>query len=180
MASPVNIRVMAAIPFPPLVVGGAPVKVTKANGIWTIGFDMADLAARVPSVADLSNEYWIVYDAALQTYFKVLLSSLGVAGARLQRPVTTTAIVVAANDQIVNFSYNGVVTCALPAATSRNGAPLTFHDAGGHVSGVHTATFTPNGAETIDGQADVVMTAAYGTITLTPYNDGTNTGWSLT
>jgi hypothetical protein len=161
------------------VVGGLPVKVTKANGTWTIAFDMVDLVTRVPSVSDLANEYWIVYDAAQQTYFKVLLSSLGVAGARLQRAANATPIVVASNDQIINFNVNGVVTCTLPAASSRNGAPLTFHDAGGHVSAVNTATFTPAAGDTIDSQANVVMTTKNGEITLRPYNDGTNTGWSL-
>ena len=42
MASPRNIRISSPIPFPALVVGGAPITVTKVNGIWTIALNMGN------------------------------------------------------------------------------------------------------------------------------------------
>ena len=39
MSIPPNIRVNAAFPFPALVQGSGPITITKANGIWTVGFD---------------------------------------------------------------------------------------------------------------------------------------------
>lgn len=181
MASPVNIRVSAPFPFPALVVGNAPIKLTKANGIWTISLDVADLTAHVPSVSDLGSEYWIVYDALHNTFFKVLLSTLGIAGSRLQRSATASPIVVAGNDQIINFNINaGSPTCALPAAATRNGAPLMFKDVGGHAA-AHNLTFTTTGGETMDGIASgsVAITTNYGWLEFTPFNDGVNVGWSM-
>lgn len=179
MASPVNIRVAAAFPFPALVRGAAPVTVSKANGIWTVALDVADLTAHVPSVADLGQEYWIVWDSIRLTYFKVALSTLGVGGARLQRAANASPIVVAANDQVINFSIGAPATCALPSYATRNGVPLTFNDSGGLLTAVNKLRITPLGAETIDGLAFVDMVTKHNKITLTPYNDGTNTGWYL-
>lgn len=182
-ASPVNIRNTVAIPFPPLVRGAAPIAVAKANGIWTISLDVADLAAHVPSVADLAAEYWIVWDQTRGTYFKVALSAIGVAGARLQRYADASAsgnvITVAANDQWINFKVAAASTCALPAAATRNGAPLTFYNVDGTLTAGHKLTLTPAGGETIGGAASVDMTTARALVTLTPMNDGTNTGWAL-
>jgi hypothetical protein len=181
MASPVNIRVTAPFPFPALVVGAAPIVVAKANGIFTVSFDIADLTAHVPSAADLAAEYWIVYDSIAKTYYKVALSNLGVGGARLQRAVSASPIVVANNDQIINFNINaGSPTCQLPASSTRSGVPLTFKDAGGHAA-AHNLTFTTTGGETMDGIASggVALSTNFGQITFTPYNDGTNSGWAI-
>ena len=180
MASPVNIRVATQLPFPPLVVGGAPVKVTKANGIWTIALDVHDLTTHVPSVADLGQEFWIVWDDVRDTYFKVPLSTLGIGGSRLQRSATASPIVVASNDQIINFNINsGSPTCTIPAAATRNGVPLTFKDSGGHAA-AHNLTFSFTGGETADGLANPAITTNFGEMTFTPYNDGVNTGYAIT
>jgi hypothetical protein len=179
MASPVNIRAFAPIPFPALVVGGAPVAVTKANGIWTIALNVANLTQHIPAGADFASEYLVVYDAVRQTFFKVLLSTAGLAGARVQRAVNASPIVVLAGDQVINFNINaGGPTCALPAAASRNGVPLTFKDAGGHAA-ANNLTITPAAGETIDGLANVAMNTNFQQLTLAPYNDGTNAGWAL-
>lgn len=178
MARPVNIRVTNAIPFPALVVGGAPVKITKTNGIWTVALDVHDLATSVPLTTAYATDYVIVWDDVAGTFAKVSLAALGLGGALLQRSATATPIVVAANDQIINYNINSAVTTALPGYASRKGVPLTFKDAGGHQSVVNTLTITPAAGETIDGQASLVLSNPRQRITLTPYNDGTNAGWS--
>ncbi len=181
MASPVNIRVATTIPFPPLVRGSGPIVVSKANGIWTVSFDIASLTEHVPSFSDLPVEYVVVYDSIHSTFFKISLSNLGLGGAQTQRPATASPIVVAGNDQIINFNINsGSPTCQLPASATRNGAPLTFKDAGRHAA-AHPLTFTTTGGETMDGIASggVSIATNGGHVTFTPYNDGTNTGWSI-
>lgn len=181
MASPVNIRVAAQIPFPPLARGTAPVVVSKANGIWTVSFDMADLATHVPSVSDLAQEYWLVWDSIRLTFFKVPLSTLGIGGSRLQRSATASPIVVASNDQIINFNINAALAhCVLPASATRNGVPLTFKDVGGHAA-AHNLVFDTTGGEKIDGLASgvVAITTNYEAMTFVPFNDGVNTGWSI-
>lgn len=179
MAGPVNIRVAARFPFPALVVGNAPVKLTKVNGIWYVSLDVQDLTAHVPSVADLASEYVLVWDAAQATYFKVLLNATGFAGARLQRSVVASPIVVAPNDQIINFNINaGAPVCTVPSAATRNGAPLTFKDAGGHAA-AHNLTISFTGGELCDGLAQVKVTQNFQELTLNPYNDGVNTGYYL-
>lgn len=179
MASPVNIRVSAQIPFPALVVGGAPVAVTKANGIWTIALNVANLTQHIPAGADFASEYLIVYDAVRLTFFKVLLSTAGLAGARAQRSAVASPIVVLAADQMINFNINaGNPICQLPAAATRNGVPLTFKDAGGH-AGAHPLTFSFTGGETADGLVNPVINTNYGEITFAPYNDGTNAGYAI-
>lgn len=177
MASPVNIRVSAPFPFPALVRGASPIVVSKANGIWTVSFEMADLTVHVPSIADLSEEYWLVYDAVRQTFFRVPLSTLGIAGSLAQRLAIASPIVVSNNDQIINFNINAPATCTLPSYATRSGAPLTFKDVGGHLSGTNTLTITPAGGETIDGQPNIVLNSPYQRLTLIPANDGTSTGW---
>lgn len=117
-------------------------------------------------------------DAAITT-INATLATLTTQIAGKQRSVTASPIVVAGNDQIINFNISsGSPTCALPAAATRSGLPLIFKDAGGHAAS-HNLTITPNGVETIDGQAQVVISGNFAEITLRPYNDGVNTGWSM-
>lgn len=153
MALPATVRVNASVPFPSLVQGSGIVTVTKALGIWTIGISLATLTSIITTIIN------------------------AIAGTRIQRSVTASPIAVAATDQILNININaGAPTCALPAAASRNGMPLTFNDAGAHAA-THNITITPNGAETISGAANFVMTNNRQVVTLVPYNDGVNTGW---
>lgn len=177
MASPVNIRVQALIPFPPLVVGGQGLIVTKANGIWTVALNIPGLGTSVPNATQLNTDFVLVYDSIAKTNVKVPLSAFFVGGALLQRLATASPVVVAPNDQIINFNINAAATCALPSYATRAGMPLTFKDVGGHLSAVNTFTITPAGGETIDGQANIVLKTPFQRVTLIPANDGTSTGW---
>jgi hypothetical protein len=46
--------------------------------------------------------------------------------------------------------------------------------------GAHPLTITPAAGELIDGLASVTLTVNHSRITLTPFNDGVNTGWEIT
>lgn len=101
--------------------------------------------------------------------------------ARPQRSATASPIVVATNDQIINFNINsGSPVCTLPLSTGRAGKPLTFQDAGGHAT-AHPLTFSTTGGETMSGIASgsVALNTNFSGITFTPYNDGVNTGWVI-
>jgi hypothetical protein len=178
MTLPPSVRVNVGAPFPARVQGSGPVLVTKANGIWTISLNISGIAQQTPPSAKYPTDFFLIWDSVAQSWFQVPLSFLStLVAARTQRLVTASPIVIAAGDQVLNCNIAAAATCALPTAASRNGVPLTFKDLG--QAGIHPITITPNGAETIDGAANFVMTINRQELTLVPFNDGTNTGWFI-
>lgn len=181
MALPPDIRVNVRAPFPALVQQSGPITITKANGIWTVGFSITAFASVNPPTANYPTDYALCWDDVAKTFFKVSLQNLSQAiqGARNQRLVTTSPIAIGGPDEIINVNISAVApTCALPAAATRNGVPLTFKDVGGNFA-AHNLTITPNGAETIDGLASLVLNVNRQGVTLVPANDGFSTGWSI-
>jgi hypothetical protein len=184
MTLPPNIRVNVAAPFPAMVTGQNGISLGKQNGIWQVQLNVPSLATAVPPSASFPNEYVIVWDSTSGTYTKVSLDTLrqGIAAAPppIQRSITTSPIGVLATDAILNININaGSPACTLPAAATRLGAWLQFKDVG-PMFGAHPLTITPAAGETIDGLANVTLTTNHSRITLTPFNDGVNTGWEIT
>lgn len=161
--------------FPSAVFGSGPVTVTKVAGVYTISFSVMLFSSALPAATDYATDYLLVYDSVAGSFFRMPLINFG---QRTQRAVVATPIVVSGTDQILNCNINADSTCALPAAATRNGVPLTFKDLG-HAT-AHNITITPNGTETIDGvNAAVKIVNDFGEITLVPFNDGVNTGWYI-
>jgi hypothetical protein len=184
MTLPPNIRVNVATPFPALVTGQNGISLGKQNGIWQVQLNVPSLATAVPPVGAFPTQYVIVWDSTLGAYSKVTLSTLqqGIATAPppVQRSVVTSPITVAPSDAILNINISvGSPACTLPGAATRLGAWVQFKDAGGMFA-THPLTITPAGGELIDGLASVTLGTARQRITLTPYNDGVNTGWEIT
>lgn len=182
MAVPLNIRVNTSAPFPALTNSTAPVSVTKQNGIWTVGLSFTQLATQVPPPANFPNDYVLVWDNNAKIFFQVSLSTLVAlaGGARTQRSITVSPVVIISTDSILNININtGTPTCSLPAASTRSGVPLTFKDVAGHF-GAHPLTITPNGGDTIDGASSLVLQNNFQSTTLVPFTDGINTGWFIT
>lgn len=179
MSLPARIRVNATFPFPSLVQGSGPISIAKSGGIWTVGYSVASFAIQAPPPGNLATDYVLVYDSVAKAFINVALSSLGASGgtSRTQRSVTATPIVVGATDQILNCNIAALAACALPTAASRSGVPLTFKDLG--QAAAHNITLTANGAEKIDGSSTYVLFNNYQTVTLVPFNDGVNAGWSV-
>lgn len=100
-------------------------------------------------------------------------------GARTQRSVTSGPVTISGTDSILNLNLSSPTNISLPAAATRNGAPLTFKDVGGQ-AGAHNVTLTANGTEKIDGVSTLVMGGNYQAVTVNPFNDGVNTGWFIT
>lgn len=187
MTLPPNIRVNVGAPFPARVQGSGPVVVRKANGIWTLSFSFTGIATQVPAPQNYPTDLILFYDSIAQSFFTTSLQSLTAAitppaGARTQRSVTASPIAVGANDSILNININtGSPSCSLPIALSRAGAPLTFVDIGLHAA-AHNITLTPHAGDTIvnaPNPAAYVMGVNGGEVTLTPFNDGTNSGWFM-
>lgn len=178
---PANIRVNAAFPFPSLVQGSGGITLAKNNGIWTVGWAPQSFAITIPTAATTS--YAVVYDSVTGQTILVQLSYLAtligplIIGARTQRAVTASPIVIGGTDQIINCNIATAASCALPASATRAGSPLTFKDMG--QAAAHNITFTANGAEKIDGQSTFVMTNNFQAVTFVPFNDGVNSGWSV-
>jgi hypothetical protein len=184
MATPARIRVNTAFPFPSLVNGSGPVTISKQQGIWTVGYSVVAFATQVPPPQNYPTDYVLMYDSVANRYFNMSITALVsaaqtsiTAGARTQRSITTSPIVIMTNDQILNCAIGTVATCALPTAASRIGVPLTFKDLG--QASAHNITISPSGGDTIDGLASIKLTNNFQTLTLVPLNDGTNAGWAV-
>jgi len=179
---PAALRINATAPFPAMVSGGPGVGITKTNGFWTVGVNMQNLGTQIAPPANYSTDYIIIYDAIANTHFKMPLSGItGLAtGARQQRSVTASPIVLASNDQQLNVNINtGSPSCSLPTAASRLGVPLKFVDVGAQFA-AHPLLITPQAGETISGLANMTLSTNRQFVELTPFNDGVNTGWVIT
>lgn len=126
--------------------------------------------------ADRTASELLIWDAIRAEFIAVPFST-AISGARVQRSVITTPIVIASTDQILNCNIPVAAACTLPPAATRNGIPLTFKDLG--QASIRNITITPNGTETIDGQATFLMTNNYQGVTFVPFNDGVNAGWAV-
>ncbi len=183
MTLPANIRVNAQLPFPSLVYGSGPITIAKQNGMWTVGFSIGAFGTAVPPLGDYPIDFFMGWNANTNSFFKMSIANLvsalntSLAVARPQRAVTATPIVVAPTDQILNCNVATAAACALPAAASRNGVPVTFKDLGQATA--NPITLTAFGAEKIDGAATYVIRNNYGWVTLMPFNDGVNSGWAV-
>jgi hypothetical protein len=180
--TPANVRVNTAVPFPALVLPSGPITIAKINGVWTIGFTIAAFGSQVPLVGNYPTDFLLAWDNVNQTFFKVSITNLiatiaTTIPARTQRYVTTTPIGVGATDMILNCKITTPAACTLPSAASRLGLPVTFKDLGQATA--NPITLTAAGGDTIDGAATNVIRNNFGYVTLVPFNDGTNTGWSI-
>lgn len=95
-------------------------------------------------------------------------------GRQAKNVTTTGTTAVAFNDfGDVLVNVNNTATIQLPAASLRLGVPVSVVDIGGFAA-AHNITILPNGAETIIGQANLVISSSYGGYTLWPILTG---GW---
>lgn len=105
--------------------------------------------------------------------------SLTPAGARQQRSITSSAnLPVLPSDSILNINATAPLTITVPLANTRAGAPLTFKDVGAEAQ-ANNITINATAPDTFDGLTAVQLTINYQGITLTPRNDGVNSGYSI-
>lgn len=179
MVAVANVRVNTQAPFPTMVVGAGPITVTKSLGVWQIGMNGSLVNSVNPG--PVATDYVFVWDSVQNAVVKISLPNLvaQAIAARAQRSVTSSPISIVGSDQIINVNISsGTVSCALPPASSRAGAPLTFKDVGGNFA-AHPLTLTASGGDLIDGAGTFVANVNRQAVTIVPYNDGVNTGWAL-
>jgi hypothetical protein len=179
MAVPANIRYQAPAPFPSLVTSTGPIGITKVNGIWTVSLNMAQLQVGV--VDNSPTKFLLLWDSAINFYSRVSFASvLSTLSAFLgaQTRVTTTPYTVSGTDRVLNCNVAGPLTINLPAASTRGGLAITVKDVSGNAS-VNNITVVPTGGETIDGQANIVLRANYGSVTIVPFTDGVGVGYFI-
>lgn len=185
MTLPASIRVNAQFPFPSLVKGSGPIIIAKANGIWTVGFTIAQLAPMLVG-SDPTTKLVLIYDQVTGAFLQTTIATLIGAAANTYRIVTAAGnVAVLATDLVIlmNKAVGAATSIVLPPSVQRNGAPLTVKDLKGDAN-ANNITFVPDGVETIDG-FDAATAAAngsalidinYGKKTLYPLTAG---GWYL-
>ena len=90
--------------------------------------------------------------------------------------VTTTPYAVTPADTLLWVDTSGgAITITLPAAATRLGKALEIKDITGNAN-ANNISIVPNGAETIDGLAPMIINTDFGGWTLYPKDDGT--GWT--
>jgi hypothetical protein len=180
MTLPANIRVNVIASFPTRVQGSGPITVTKANGIWTIGWSLAVFApAQNPPLANYPTDFLVVYDSVANTYFKMSLSSFVAAVTSVYRIVTAAGdVTVVPSDVTILMQKTVGAATNINAGTSasRLGVPLTIKDYKGDAF-TNKITFVPSAGETIDGlSAAAAITAG---IALIDTNFGKRTYYPL-
>ena len=178
MTLPANLRVNVGAPFPSIIKASAPITIAKANGIWTVGYSIANLGIEQPTILQQQTDYLTVWDSVAGNFFRVPLSSVaaGGGGASTQRSVTAGPVVIVDSDRILNLNLSSMLTITLPPYASRIGVPLTFKDVGRQAT-ANPQTITAAAGELIDGNASISLNVNAQSITLVPANDGVNTGW---
>jgi hypothetical protein len=180
MSTPANIRVNIGAPFPALVKGSSPVTIAKANGIWTVGFQIANLGA-MPLGTDPTMVELLLWNTATKSFQQTTLAQAS-SSPQFQRLFTAAGnIAVLANDRVilVKQAVPAAVNIILPAAASRNGVPLTVKDFAG-VAAANPLTFVPNAADIIDGAGApaAVINDNWEAMTLNPLTaQGGPAGW---
>lgn len=173
MSLPANVRVNVLTPFPSRVSGSGAVKVTKANGIWTVGLDFS-LLSQASSIADPDHTQFLIYDPVAKIFYWATISTL--LASALTRVITAAGDVdVTNNDSIVIIDRTAPSTgnINLPDTTFKVGA-VTIFDGGG-VFDTYTQTLVPHVGQTIVGLASYALTGKFQSITLRPYG----TKWLL-
>lgn len=198
MTLPVSVRVNVLPFFPARAQGAGFIKVTKANGVYTITADYSVLTA-LGSIPDATKKTIVVQDtqtgvqnsitvAILAAAVASIVTTSGLAGAILNTYRIVTAagtVTIATTDAIIllNKTVGEPTNIALPASSVRLGVPVTVKDLKGDAN-TNNITFVPAAGETIDGFSAAAAAANgaalidvnYGKKTLYPLTSG---GWYI-
>jgi hypothetical protein len=169
---PYNVRVNVNVPFPALVAGATGIKVTKANGIWTIA---ADYTAFVQSgfVSDPTNTFSLVWNSVTGLFTLVqigavnnlkVVKTLTAAGPYTSLPTDDVLI--------VNQTAGAPFTVNVDWSTRQK--PLRVVDGKGDAN-TNNITITPAAGQTQLASVNYsyIIDGNGGSITLTPLPNGT-------
>jgi hypothetical protein len=170
MSLPTNIRVNIAAPFPSRVKASAPLTIAKANSIWTVGLNIANLGA-LPAGTDPAAVEVLLYNTVLHTFQQTTLAAI----------LQSFSLLVPTNIGIANSPYpvllsdslvyvdssGGPVVVDLPLAALRQGRAIAIKDISGNAA-AHNITIIPSGIETIEGLNPLAINSNYGGFRLNP------------
>lgn len=181
MAGLGNIRVAFGVPWPARVQGSGFVSVTKANGIWTVGVDITKVSAISPQISDYPTTYVIAWNALTSIWERISLQDLQSLPATTPTPVIDAAVgdynVTTERILLINKTVPAAHNINLPAAAGRSGLDIFIKDVAGNAA-ANIATIVPNGAELIDGKANIKINANYGGYRIAP-RPAPLTGWYI-
>jgi hypothetical protein len=165
MAPPARIRINTQVPFPSQVTGSGPVTVTKQNGIWSVGLQVANLA-QMPANTDPTKAQVLLWNVVLSTWQSTTLAIVaGTAIAPTSIAFGASPYTPVQGDSVLYVDTSGgPIVINLPLAGSRGGLPLTIKDTTGHAA-TNNITIKPAGAETIDGYTNgspLIVNSNYG------------------
>jgi hypothetical protein len=164
--APVNVQVQVPVPFPALVTGSGPITINKQNGIWTVGYSVANIQVQNPPLpAAQPTDYVTVWDSVAQTFVNVPLSALvpktaillnTMTGANSATLTDTTSLSLAYNDYEFVFENVLPVTASVSLqAQIRSGASFRttgyINSAGGLITGIDLAQAATLGNTTTQG-----------------------------
>jgi hypothetical protein len=162
MNAPVNVQVQVPVPFPALVTGSGPITINKQNGIWTVGYSVANIQVQnPPPPAAQPTDYVTVWDSVAQTFVNVPLSALVPKTGILLN--TMTANNSAALADLASFllgynEYQFVFENVLPVT-----ANVSFQ-AQVHVGGAYRVTAYLNSAGGLTTGVDLLQAATLGAV----------------
>lgn len=184
MTFPATIRVAVKANFPAIITTSGFIQISKANGVWTVGANFAQLLTLPPSLVTATSVLPIedtvggaFYSLSLTALIAFVASSIG-AAAPPKRIVTAgvaghIAALITDGDILVNLTVPAAVIVDLVASSTATQA-LCIKDYAGNAS-TNNITITPNGSEKIDGLTGSIKIASDGgSVTLYPIS---GTGW---
>lgn len=171
MTLPANIRINMSAPFPATVKGGGPVAIAKRNGIWTVGFTIANLPA-LPLGVDPTKVQLLVWNPVPGVFQNITIAALlsaSTAPTKIDATVSPYLPLVGDTFLYVDTSA-GPVEIDLALAATRNGSVLSIKDVTGHAA-ANNITIKPAAGETLDGYtnaAPLVLIANYDGVRISP------------
>jgi hypothetical protein len=171
MTQVANVRVNTSAPFPATVKGGGPVTISKQNGIWTVGFTIANLAA-MPTGVNPATIDLLVWNTNTNVFQYVTMANL-LAATGTPTNVTSAEspyTPLPSDTYLYVDTTGGPVVIDLDFAANRNGSALSIKDVKGNAA-TNSITVTPKAGETLDGYtnaAPLVLGANYDGIRISP------------
>lgn len=174
MSLPANIRINAIVSFPSRAVGSGPITVRKANGVFTVGYDVSGYPLLNPPFDPTTKRVFVwdpvtnlFYNLSVAALFSSVLSGsvikVTAAGTVTVGP-STTAVLIAK-------SVASPTPIVLPSIAVREGLALHISDVNGNGGDI---TITPDGSEKIMGQSSWISgdgAGNGGNLDLTPSTD---------
>jgi hypothetical protein len=115
----------------------------------------------------------LIQSAVWNAIFTDISTALTLLGQQLYGTtlVAASTYVPLITDAFLLVDYGGAVTINLPAASARNGYPLTIKDTGGNAQ-TNNITINRSGSDTIETFTSLVISSAWGGYVLYPVTGG--------